>query len=48
MNLLTIIIATAIILGIVFLFRGFTSWGGRWGATPENAAADRRPAERPS
>lgn len=38
MSLLTIIIATAIILGIVSLFWGFTSWGSRWGATPEECA----------
>lgn len=33
-----IIIAAALILGIVFFFKVFTAWGTRWGATPEECA----------
>lgn len=38
MNPLIIVIALAIILGTGFLYWIFTSWGGRWGATPEECA----------
>ncbi|MEW6658959.1 MAG: hypothetical protein AB1424_09890 [Thermodesulfobacteriota bacterium] len=33
-----IIIVAAVILGSVFLFKAFTSWGNRWGATAEECA----------
>ncbi len=33
-----IIIVAALILGSVFFFKVFTSWGMRWGATPEECA----------
>lgn len=33
-----IIIAVALMLGIVFCFKVFTAWGNRWGATPEECA----------
>jgi hypothetical protein len=35
MNPLIPIIVAALILGIVIFFKLFTSWGTRWGATPE-------------
>jgi len=37
MNLI-IIIVVAVMLGIVFFFRVFVSWGTRWGATPAECA----------
>ena len=33
-----IIIVAALVLGIVFCFKAFTSWGTRWGATPAECA----------
>jgi hypothetical protein len=33
MNPLTILVVAAVMLGIVFLFKIFTAWGRRWGAT---------------
>jgi len=38
MNPLIPIIAAALMLGIVFFFKLFASWGIRWGATPEECA----------
>ncbi len=38
MNPLSIIIVTALMLGVVFLFKLFVFWGTRWGATPEECA----------
>jgi len=38
MALLTTIIAAALMLGGVFFFKAFTSWGNRWGATPAECA----------
>ena len=39
MILYPIIIAAALMLGIVILFKAFTSWGDRWGATAAECAA---------
>jgi len=39
MTPLWIIIVAALMLGMVFLFRLFTFWGTRWGATPEECAS---------
>ncbi len=38
MNPYIFIIAAALMLGSVFLFKAFTSWGARWGATPAECA----------
>ena len=38
MNPYIMIIVAALILGIVLFFKAFTSWGTRWGATPEECA----------
>jgi len=38
MNPLMPVIAAAFLLGIVFSLKLFTSWGRRWGATPEECA----------
>jgi len=38
MNPIIIIIVAGLLLGIVFCFRLFTSWGTCWGATPEECA----------
>ena len=38
MNPLSIIILAGLMLGMVLLFRLFTFWGIRWGATPEECA----------
>ncbi|MFZ5453657.1 MAG: hypothetical protein ACOZF2_17510 [Thermodesulfobacteriota bacterium] len=39
MTLLAFIVVAAFLLGSVFLFRAFISWGARWGATAAECAA---------
>ncbi|RJR46417.1 MAG: hypothetical protein C4567_02375 [Deltaproteobacteria bacterium] len=39
MTLYIILIAAAIMLGIVFIFKALTSWGDNWGATAAECAA---------
>ena len=38
MTLLAIIIVAALLLGSIFFFKLFTSWGNSWGATPAECA----------